>query len=148
MNSWTHTKFVPNMHLPVHSTFWLHWLSWRLNKLSWRLNSCSTLTTALINLIVKVDVLKYMYAFYPSANFAEGHCRCLRLSVRLSVRRSMLVRAITRQGFDLEKTIFAQNVYLGSLPVPYWKWGWLTLTFKVIFDLNGSIFAHFSLSVP
>ena len=56
-----------------------------------------------------------------------------------------LLSMITRQGFKLGSPFYTECVSWAP-SVPYWKWSWLTLPFKVILDLNGSIFANLSLS--
>ena len=87
--------------------------------------------------------------FYPSANFAEGYCRCLvvRLSVCPSVCpsvRSELVCAITQQGFDLESPSSHRMCILGPSSALL-KMGLIDLDLQGHFGLKRVNFHKFEL---
>ena len=69
----------------------------------------------------------------------KGYCRCLRLSVRLSVRKLYLVRTITCHRFELESSNLHQTCIL--------EYPQLVLQMEVIdLDLQGH-FGHFVLEL-
>ena len=85
--------------------------------------------------------------FYPRPVLAYGYCRCLRPSVRQSVRPSVtkFVRAITQHQFKLGLPNLdhrCKRPWLRSLLF----WGVLTLTFKVKFSIKIKMYPVFSLS--
>ena len=94
----------------------------------------------------------FLIHYYPRTALAFGYYRCLRLSVRPSVRQSVrpsitkFVRAITHYPFKLGSPNLkhrGNRPWLRSLLF----WGWLTLTFKVKFNFKVKIYPSLSLWV-
>ena len=58
------------------------------------------------------DFRRWPFYFYPRPVLASGHCRCLRLSVSVSIHlcgNHEFVCAITHHPFKLESTNFEQR---------------------------------------
>ena len=92
--------------------------------------------------------------FYPRPVLAFGYCRCLRLSVCVSVRPSvcvcgkhLLVRAITQHPFKLGSPNLDNRCKIPWL-ISYCFGGWLTLTFKVKLNSKVKIYPILRLCMP
>ena len=104
------------------------------------------------NSVMQYALLEWHH-FYPRPVLALGYYRCLRPSVRPSVRRlsvrpsvTKFVRAITHYPFKLGSPNFDHRCKR-----PWWRsplfWDWLNLTCKVKFNFKVNIYPSLSLWV-